>query len=68
MNKEILFSKLKQEGVESEIISNLEKILTNCESGMFTAAVPGIDKNVLLLETKNVLDSIKPSAGSGHLL
>ena len=60
-NKEILFSRLKQERVEDEIISNLQKILTDCEMGMFTGAVLDIDKNKMLTEAKELLGAIHRS-------
>lgn len=61
VNKEILFSKLKKERVGDEIVSNLQKILTDCEMGMFTGAALDINKDKMLAETKEVLGSIHRS-------
>jgi hypothetical protein len=60
VNKEILFSRLKQERAGDEIISNLQKILTDCETGMFTGAALDIDKDKMMTETKEMLRAIHP--------
>jgi pimeloyl-CoA synthetase len=61
VNKEILFYKLKQEGVRDEIVTNLQKILSDCEMGMFTGAILDINKNKMLAEAKEVLEAINQS-------
>jgi BatD DUF11 like domain len=61
INKEILFSKLKQEGMKDEMVTNLEKILTDCEMGMFTGAALDINKDRMLIEAKQVLEAINQS-------
>lgn len=58
VNKEILFSRLKQEGVKNEVTGKLQNILSNCDIGMFTGASPGINRDNLLEETKEVLQEI----------
>ena len=68
VNKEILFSKLKQEGVEDAIVTKLQKILTDCEMGIFTGAALGINKDKFLTEAKEVLEAINPSTSSVPLL
>ena len=68
VNKEILFYKLKQEGVKDEIVTNLKKILSDCEMGMFTGAVIEINKDKMLAEAKEVLEAINSSTSSGLLL
>lgn len=77
VNKEILFSRLKQEGVKDEVIAKLQKILSSCDMGMFTGASHGINKDNMVIETKEVLEEInsrlndsdsQASAGPGRLL
>ncbi|HMK25771.1 MAG TPA: BatD family protein [Chitinophagaceae bacterium] len=60
-NKEILFSKLKQRGVKDEMIANLQKLLTDCELGMFTGAALDINKDKMLKDAKQVLEDINLS-------
>jgi len=77
VNKEILFSKLRQERVGDEIVSNLQRILSECEMGMFTGAAFDMNRGKMLAEAKEVLEGINPrlndsvgqaSANSGPLL
>jgi hypothetical protein len=61
LNKENLFSKLELEGVKDEIVTNLQRLLTECEMGMFTDAALEINKEKLLTEAKEVLEAIHNS-------
>jgi hypothetical protein len=60
-NKEILFAKLKRKGVKDETVANLQKILTDCELGMFTGATLDINKDKMLTDTKQVLEAVDRS-------
>jgi len=57
-NKEVLFSKLKRQGVRDEIITDLQKILAYCELGMFAGATLDINKDKMLADAKQVLEAI----------
>ena len=63
VNKEILFSRLRQDGVREEVVEKLQIILAGCEIGMFTGASPGINRENLLIETKEVLPEISKCLG-----
>ena len=58
MNKEILFSRLLQEGVKEEVVGKLKKILSSCDIGIFTGASSDLNKDNMLKETKEVLEGI----------
>ncbi len=58
VNKEILFSRLKQEGMKDEVVAKLQKILSSCDMGIFTGASGDINKDKMLIETKEVLEEI----------
>ncbi len=60
VNKEILFSTLIKEGVEDAIVIKLQKILADCEMGVFTGAALDINKDKALTEAKEVLEAINP--------
>ncbi len=58
MNKDDLVIKLQKQGVEGDIVLMLQKILMDCEAGMFTAVNLSINKDTMLMETKIALESI----------
>ncbi len=58
VNKENLFSGLKQKSVDDRIIADLQKILTDCEMGMFTGASLDVNKEKMLADVKVVLEAI----------
>jgi hypothetical protein len=60
-NKEILFSRLKQQGAGESSISMLQKILSDCEMGMFTGAALDTEKEKLLADAKESLEAINES-------
>ena len=60
-NKETLFKKLNQEGVEDKVVADLQKILTVCEIGMFTGAELDSNKEKMLAETKEILEEVNRS-------
>jgi hypothetical protein len=58
INKKTLFSKLKRKGIDEAVVSGLQKILTECEAGMFTTAALDTNKDDMLKEVKEILESI----------
>ena len=58
MNKEILVSKLKGIGVNDIVIKELNILLQEYETGMFTNANTGSNKAELLNRTKHLLDAL----------
>ncbi|MFZ1264498.1 MAG: BatD family protein [Chitinophagaceae bacterium] len=58
MKKEVLKSTLIKRGIDKGRVKELEDILQLCETGMFTNSSPASDKNVLLQETKQLLEVI----------
>jgi BatD DUF11 like domain len=60
MNKENLVVRLQQKNIPENLINKLRAILTECETGMFINASLVTDKNGLLQQTKDILESIDP--------
>ena len=57
-NKETLFGLLRDKGADDETIHSLAAILTDCETGIYTSAVPGKSNAVLLEETRVLLEKM----------
>jgi BatD DUF11 like domain len=58
MNKERLMTLLKENKVATGVISNLSSVLSECETGIYTDAGDGINKEELLENAKNALNNI----------
>ena len=50
--------------MKDEAIAKLQIILSFCEMGMFTGASPGINRDNILIETKEVLSEIDTRRGA----
>ena len=61
MNKRTLSIKLKENKIDQELIEEVQHILQQCETGMFTNADLAYDKNRLLQKTKETLEEIGES-------
>jgi uncharacterized integral membrane protein len=61
MNKENLLAKIKAGSADTVIAVKIQNILEQCEEGIFTGASLGTDKNNLLMETKEVLETFSAS-------
>ena len=61
MNKRNLAVKLKENKIDSTLIEEIQHILQQCETGMFTNADIMNDKNSLLQKTKETLEAIGES-------
>ncbi|MEO6612687.1 MAG: BatD family protein [Chitinophagaceae bacterium] len=58
MKKEILMAKLRFKGIDQNWVDKLERLLGECETGMFTRADLGTDKEKLLREAKEIMEAI----------
>lgn len=58
MKKEMLMGKLRDRGINNKWIEKLRGLLQECETGMFTRANLGTDKEKLLREAKEIMETI----------
>ena len=68
LSKENIVAKMTESNLDKNVVDELQHILQQCEAGIFTNANMSDDKAALLSRTKNVLETIHSSAGSGLLL
>lgn len=59
-NKENLYALLRGKGVDTTEIDALAAILSTCETGIYTHAVPGTSNEQLLAETRAVMERLNP--------
>lgn len=59
-NKENLYALLRGKGVDPTEIDSLATILSTCETGIYTHAVPGTSNEELLAETRTLLEKLNP--------
>lgn len=59
-NKENLYALLRESGIAAEEIDTLAAIISDCETGIYTHAVPGKSNEQLLAETKAVIERLSP--------
>ena len=57
-NKEYLFKQLREKGTGEEEITILSAILADCETGIYTSAVPGKSREQLLIETRELMEKL----------
>ncbi len=57
-NKEYLFKQLREKGTGEEEITILSAILADCETGIYTNAVPGKSREQLLTETRELMEKL----------
>ncbi len=61
MNKETIFTRLKERKIDAGLSVELKNILQQCEAGLFTNARLEDDKTLLLDKTKDVLEKLNKS-------
>lgn len=59
-NKENLFALLREKGVEEHDIETLSAVLSACETGIYTQAVPGKSNAELLATAKMLIEKLNP--------
>ncbi|MCX6315849.1 MAG: BatD family protein [Bacteroidetes bacterium] len=59
VSKQTLLHTLEEKGIRPELTQNLLDILAQCETGIYTAAAPTLDKGQLYQETLAVLEAIE---------
>lgn len=59
-NKERLYALLRGKGVDPTEIDSLAAILSTCETGIYTHAVPGTSNEQLLAEARAVMERLNP--------
>lgn len=57
-NKENLYALLRGKGVDERDIDTLSAVFSDCETGIYTQALPGKSNEQLLAETKDVLERL----------